>query len=72
MMAMKIKRTYYIPKMKEWLAEKKLNCHTCQLVTVPYLVCPSAALLPSKKCVVWQVDHIGKFPPDSKTGHRYL
>jgi hypothetical protein len=72
MMALKIKRVYFVPRLIEWLTHMRRNCHTCQLVTVPHLLCPSAALLPSKKCVVWQIDHIGKFPADSKTGHRYL
>jgi hypothetical protein len=72
MMTLKIQRVYFVPKLIAWLNEKKRNCHTCQLVNVPHLNHPSAALLPSKKCVVWQVDHIGKYPPDSKTGDRYF
>ena len=44
--------------------------YICNLVTKPPESHPSAALLPREKCVVWQIDHIGKYPADSKTGHR--
>lgn len=70
-MELKIQRAYFVPGLRTWLNEKKKACLTCNLVTKPSIMNPSAALLPEKPCIVWQVDHIGKFPPDSKTGHRY-
>jgi hypothetical protein len=69
-MELKIQRVYYVPKLRLWLDTKKANCLTCNLITRPVIVNPSASLLPQKPCVVWQIDHIGQFPPDSKTGHR--
>ena len=70
-MRLTIQRQYYMPKMREWLEEKKKECNTCRQTTVPVVPAPTAAELPSAPNLMWQMDYIGPFPVDNKTGSRY-
>ena len=68
MMRLKICRTYFVQNLENWLSEKKRSCEACRLVSREKMQPMRAALLPEKKLLVWQVDYIGQFPPDSETG----
>ena len=70
-MKQKIQRGYCVPGLDKFLIEKKKGCPTCNMTSKPPLCAPSAALLPDEKCQTWQLDYVGQFPPDSKTGHRF-
>lgn len=62
---------YFIPKFQQWAIEKLRNCTVCSLVRRKNVIPATGAIVPKvpKKC--WQIDFIGKFKPDSKTGHRF-
>jgi hypothetical protein len=69
-MRFKIQWCYYVPKLVEWLRKSKSECRSCQLTIKPKIAPPMAVMLPTKPNAAWQIDHIGKFPSDSKTGDR--
>lgn len=66
----RITRNYFIPNLDKWLKEMKNKCAACKMTTRNIPPPATAAMLPPQKCLVWQIDYIGKFPPDSSTGHR--
>ena len=70
-MELMILREYYMPSLRKWLTEMKRSCHTCKQTVIPVVPPPTAAELPKTPCVMWQMDYIGPFPPDSNTGARY-
>ena len=70
-MSLTIRRKYYMPKMKEWLSSSIKNCNTCRQTTLPAAPAPTKAELPKRPNLMWQMDYISPFPPDTRTGSRY-
>lgn len=64
----RISRSYIIPKLREWIVQKVKDCKICEQVRKKRVVPPSAAFLAKDKSKIWQIDYIGKFPNDAKTG----
>ena len=67
-MEQRMKR-YYILKKREWLTRKSKECKVCEQVKKKKVVPASAPFLADAKEKLWQMDYIGKFPPDAQTGH---
>lgn len=65
----RITRSYVVPKMRKWLSEKVKECKICEQVRRKKIIPPSAPYLAKEKSRMWQIDYIGKFPNDAKTGH---
>jgi len=68
-MEQRINLAYHVPKLREWLSRKVKDCKVCDQVRKKRVVPPSAPFLAGVKKKLWQIDYIGKFPNDAKTGH---
>ncbi len=66
----RILRGYYVSNLRKWLLRKVKECKICEQVRRKMVVPPSAPFLAANKTKLWQLDYIGKFPIDAKTGHR--
>jgi len=64
----RIGRSYIIPKLREWIVQKVRDCKICEQVRRKRVIPPSGSFLSKNKSKMWQIDYIGKFPNDAKTG----
>jgi hypothetical protein len=68
----RIGRHYIIPHLRKWLSKKVKECKICEQVRRKQIIPPSAPFLAKEKSKMWQIDYIGKFPCDAKTGHWFV
>ena len=68
-----IRMAYYMPgKLEDFLTKKKRKCSVCHCTCLPPKANPAAALVTQEPNQVWQVEHIGPFPGDTKLGHTFV
>ena len=67
----RIQKGYFVANLRGWLLKKIAECPTCGIMRKKREVPPSATMVPEHPREAWQIDYIGQFPCDSKTGHQY-